>query len=272
MPAIVEIVQRRERGRPHPVADDASASRLAEYRHASPSFDAHRDVTVAEVDGRPVAVATREWVDTSDGELREYRVGGDVHPDWRRRGIGRALLADNEERRASWRRPTDRSPQGLRPPSPASTRRAPSRCSSGAAIAPVRWFFDMIRPTSTTSPTCRCPTAWRSEPITPDQYYRRVWEADHEAFRDHWGGFDDSPAGVPALPRQSRVRPQPVGHRLRRRRDRGRRAQRHLPRGERGPRRRARLARQRLHPPAVARRGLARALIARSLVALASGA
>ncbi|HYL40523.1 MAG TPA: GNAT family N-acetyltransferase, partial [Candidatus Binatus sp.] len=68
------------------------ASIRVRFSHPSEHFQPGRDVTVAEVDGQMVAVASREWVDTTDG-VREYRMGGAVDPAWRRRGIGTALLA-----------------------------------------------------------------------------------------------------------------------------------------------------------------------------------
>src|SRR5262245_24590833 len=59
-------------------------------------FDARRDVTIAEIEGDPVAYGQRSWVDTTD-ELREYRNDGAVLPEWQRKGIGTALLANNIE-------------------------------------------------------------------------------------------------------------------------------------------------------------------------------
>jgi GNAT superfamily N-acetyltransferase len=64
----------------------------------SEHFDAARDVVVASLDGRVVGVAGQDWVDTRDGELREFRLWGAVDPAYRRRGIGTALLADSERR------------------------------------------------------------------------------------------------------------------------------------------------------------------------------
>src|SRR4051812_44896054 len=63
-------------------------------RNPSDSFTASRDVDFAEVDGHLVGIAQRQWVDTTDG-LREYRVNGAVHADWRRQGIGTALYEAN---------------------------------------------------------------------------------------------------------------------------------------------------------------------------------
>ena len=74
------------------------ASERAWYGNPSDQFDPSRDVVLAELEGRVVGVAGQEWIDTRDGDLREYRLWGAVDPAFRRRGIGGALLADNERR------------------------------------------------------------------------------------------------------------------------------------------------------------------------------
>jgi hypothetical protein len=55
--------------------------KVAQFSVASAMFDAHRDVTLAEVDGTPVAYAIRGWVDAADSHLRENRVDGAVMPE-----------------------------------------------------------------------------------------------------------------------------------------------------------------------------------------------
>jgi GNAT superfamily N-acetyltransferase len=57
--------------------------------------DPDRDITMAEVDGELVAYARVFWQELVDGG-RSYECFGFVHPEWRRRGIGGALLRHNE--------------------------------------------------------------------------------------------------------------------------------------------------------------------------------
>src|SRR3990172_328527 len=63
--------------------------------HPSERFDPANDVIVAEMAGEVVGYGWAFWVDTTDG-LREYLTRGHVHPAWRRRGVGSAILARNE--------------------------------------------------------------------------------------------------------------------------------------------------------------------------------
>jgi mycothiol synthase len=161
------------------------------FAHPSEAFDPARDVVVAELDGRAVGYGTSEWVDTRDGELREYRLFGAVDPARRRRGIGTALLADNQ-RRARALAATHRTERtrvfgafaGEKQPGAIALLRRDG-------FTEVRWFFDMERPNLEDIPDVPLPEGFELRPITRD-LFRRVWDADVEAFRDHWGGFDDS--------------------------------------------------------------------------------
>lgn len=164
----------------------------AEFSHPTPSFDADRDITVAELDGRPVALARREWVDTTDG-LREYRLNGAVDPAWRRQGIGTALLAENERkvRELATTDPTS-NPRVLGSWSSEHQTGAEALLRS-AGFSPARWFFEMTRKTLDEVPDLPLPAGLEVRPITPD-LVRQAWLADVDAFRDHWGGFDPSDA------------------------------------------------------------------------------
>jgi mycothiol synthase len=166
---------------------------VAWWGHPNEKFDPARDVRIAELDGRVVAFAQSEWVDTTDG-LREYRSGGAVDPDFARRGIGSALLAD----RIAAARTLDAGYSDDRPRILGMW--VDQRNAGGAALAerfgyePARWFFDMERPISGDVPEIEpLPEGLELRPMSADQAWE-LWTADHEAFRDHWGGHDDSEA------------------------------------------------------------------------------
>jgi mycothiol synthase len=162
----------------------------AEFSHPSPSFDPARDVSLAEVDGRVVAYARREVVDTTDGH-REYRLDGAVDPAWRRRGIGRAVLAESERlaRRLA-------AEEGHASPVLGSwsfdSQAGDLALLRASGFQPARWFFDMVRPDLEDIPEVALPEGIEIRPIVDASLARRVWDADIEAFADHWGGFDHS--------------------------------------------------------------------------------
>ncbi|HEX7171504.1 MAG TPA: GNAT family N-acetyltransferase [Candidatus Limnocylindria bacterium] len=180
------------------VADGVSSrasldDQRAWWSHPSEQFDPARDVDIVELGGRMVAIAERSWIDTSDG-VREYRSRCWVDPSVRRRGIGTVMLRRNEAeaRELAATHEADR---------PRAHGFGTADTSAGAPIlaersgyTPVRWFADMER-----SLTDELPEV----PELPDGLEIRavsaadapaIWRADHDAFRDHWGGFDDSEA------------------------------------------------------------------------------
>lgn len=160
-------------------------------RHPSEQFDPARDLRVAELKGRPVACAWTEWVDTTDG-LREYRTRGFVEPAARRRGIGTTLFGDAVRRieEMAARHDSDR-PRVLGTFTHEQTIGA-QKLAARFGLAPARWYFDMERSLLGELP---------EPPPMPDGIEvravdvpdgPRIWRADHEAFQDHWGGFDSS--------------------------------------------------------------------------------
>ncbi|HEY4228349.1 MAG TPA: GNAT family N-acetyltransferase [Candidatus Limnocylindrales bacterium] len=161
-----------------------------EYGFPNEHFDAARDVTVAEVDGRVVAFASREWIDTTDG-LREYRLDGSVDPAFRGRGIGATLLAHGERRMRELAASHDTTLPRVFGSWCADTQERAIRLLASAGFEPARWFFDMTRPTLDDVPNVPLPDGLDVRPITRDLALQ-VWRADVEAFRDHWGGFDGS--------------------------------------------------------------------------------
>ena len=132
-----------------------------------------------------------------DGE-REFTTSGWVHPDWRRRGLGRAMLrsaeaqlrdraaaeeAAGETRAAHLGRGASTRRSG---PSPSSSRRATARCAGSS-----RWSGRSTRRSrivaSRTASSCG-----RSPRTSPG----RSCAADAEAFQDHWGAHETTEEDV----------------------------------------------------------------------------
>lgn len=190
VPVIVDIANRELEHDGVPFRWTVGDAR-ANYRHPNDKFDPRRDVTIAEVNGVAVGYGERTWVDTTLEEFREYRNDGAVLPEWRRRGIGTALLAHNIERD----RALARTHQTDRPRIMGSWTN--DRMVGAQALLrsfgfePVRWFFEMTRDLSEPIPDVPLPDGLEVRPVETDRI-RQIWEADVEAFIDHWGGFDGS--------------------------------------------------------------------------------
>lgn len=168
-------------------ADDSaflpSAENLREEFDDLSRSDPAKDLVIAEVDGEAVADAGIDRVIRAGVPV--FETWGHVHPAWRRRGIGRALLRENL-RRAQERGATE--PDGT--PFEARTyvnehEVGHHRLVTDAGFQPIRWYFTMRRPTLDDIPDAPLPAGLELRPVTPD-LHRRIWDADNEAFRDHW--------------------------------------------------------------------------------------
>ena len=166
--------------------------------HTTNGFDPSTDVVLAEVDGTLVGYAWVDWTDTTDG-LREFRLGGYVHPDWQGRGIGRRLLAWQEEH-ARAHPAAAASTRPLNFGSWASDLNASKvRLLAASGYATVRYFFEMLRPTLDEVAVPPLPDGLEVRPLGKDRAsQKQLWDADVEAFADHWGGFDSSDAAFEA--------------------------------------------------------------------------
>jgi len=157
----------------------------------TPHYDPVHDTVVAEIEGRVVGYGWTSWVDTTDG-LRDYVTRGQVHPDWRRKGVGTAILAHNEARlrELAAAHETDRP---RRYAAFAGEERPGARALlARAGYEAVRWFFDMVRPTLDEIVVPDLPAGIEIRPVAGRAQMRQLFDADVEAFADHWGGFDAS--------------------------------------------------------------------------------
>ncbi|HLA65718.1 MAG TPA: GNAT family N-acetyltransferase [Candidatus Saccharimonadales bacterium] len=158
--------------------------------HPSDRFDPAHDVVVAVIADLVVGYGSNSWINTSDG-MREFRTRGSVHPDWQGRGIGSALLAHNEARirRVAVGQPDDR-PHVF---GAWASERQPRAVSlvTRAGYRPARHFFDMLRPTLDEIEVPPMPEGLEVRPMEETRL-RQFFDADAEAFADHWGGLDAS--------------------------------------------------------------------------------
>jgi mycothiol synthase len=187
---IVDLINRELEGDGVPFRESYD-SMVAAFRNPNEKFDPQRDVTVAEIDGQVVGYGHRSWVDTTMEELREYRTDGAVLPEWRRRGIGTALLAENQRRSRELAAKHETNRPRIFGSWTSDRMKGAQALLRNGGYEQVRWFFEMTRPLDEPIPEVPLPEGLEVRPVTNDQI-RQIWKADVEAFKDHWGGFDDS--------------------------------------------------------------------------------
>jgi len=147
--------------------------------------DPARDIVLAEVEGSLVAYARVFWTDLVEGG-RSYENFGFVHPDWRRRGIGSAMLRHNEDRlRQIAAEHAGVAPTWFGSEGP-DTDAGNTALLIGNGYEPVRFFYDMVARTLDGIDAHPMPDGIELRPVTREQY-RTIWLGAAEAFRDHWG-------------------------------------------------------------------------------------
>lgn len=167
------------------VLERISAEELGyRYTHQK-DFDIHTDLLIAEVDGQPVAYGRATFREDAEGRIG-YSCFGMVRPEWRRRGLGRFLLHQNEARlrQIAAKHPDDKHKVFMVEAGNMQPGNLVLAQSEG--FQAERHFFLMLRELSEPIPAAELPAGLEVRPATREQY-RAIWEALDEAFRDHWG-------------------------------------------------------------------------------------
>lgn len=147
--------------------------------------DPARDIILAEVDGETVAYARLYWTDQVEGG-RTYESFGFVHPDWRRRGLGTAMHRHNEARLREVAAGHDAPGPRWYASFAVDTDVGARRILEAAGYRPVRYYQDMLVESLAGVEAPPLPVGIEIRPVTRDQY-RAIWDAAAEAFRDEWG-------------------------------------------------------------------------------------
>jgi mycothiol synthase len=158
--------------------------------------DPYTDMIFAEVDpgdGRDVEVigySRGTWRMEGSGE-RRYMFFGRILPHWRRKGIGQAILRwmEGRLREIAAGHPTEVEKYFLSVAAQGETGLAAMLEKTG--YQPVRYGFEMVRPDLENIPNFPLPEGLEMREVLPE-HYQAIWDADTEAFRDHWGFIEPS--------------------------------------------------------------------------------
>src|SRR5438876_4736090 len=158
------------------------------------NHDPRKDVLIAEVDGEAVAYNRVYWEHMLEG-YRAYWHYGFVLPEWRHKGLGRAMIRWVERRASQIEAGQDRATlhnaaQGKEPAyayaEVHSNMTGLENLLKSEGYEPVRYGFHMETPDLDHIPDVPMPEGLEVRPAKPE-HFRAIWEAEIEAFRDHWG-------------------------------------------------------------------------------------
>ncbi len=181
-PAIADVLNRARRG--DDIDEVRSGDDMAAEYGESETFQLGRDLLLAEVDGSLVGYAMGYRV-IRDGVLVAESFGA-VAPEVRRRRIGSALHLATRARLAAECADDPRpGPRELRSYA-LETEAADRGLLAAHGYVPIRYGFEMRRYLTGALPDHPLPAGLEMRPVTEDQY-RAIFDADNEAFEDHWG-------------------------------------------------------------------------------------
>ena len=148
--------------------------------------DPYRDMIFAQIDDQVVGVAHAYWSVEDDSGQYLYQFFGCLMPNWRRQGIGRAMLLwiENRLREIAIAHPADRCKSFESCVLQAELGKI--KMLQKAGYRPVRYFHEMLRPSMDDIPVFPLPDGLEIRPVVAE-HYRLIWEAENEALRDHWG-------------------------------------------------------------------------------------
>jgi ribosomal protein S18 acetylase RimI-like enzyme len=160
------------------------------YEHLN-NCDPYRDMIFGEVYGEPIAYGRVEWNISDEDEWLGF-VLAFIHPAWRRKGIGTAILRyqENHLRRIAEGQLKNGELSGKYAryfeTFTSDTEVGKDALLHRQVYSADRFFFSMVRPFSEPVEITPMPEGLEIRKVEADQF-RQVWEADQEAFKDHWG-------------------------------------------------------------------------------------
>jgi len=166
--------------------------------------DPATDILIAEDESRIVGYARVEWDDTNDGE-RIYDAIILVHPEVRAVGVQRAFLTWSERRRRAIA--AGHAAAGEAPDRPRfltafvnDDDEAMNVLVRAAGYEVFRRFHEMVRPDFEAIAMPPLPDGLELRPVDRDEAtMRRIFDAQNEAFRDGFGWVDESATAFAAF-------------------------------------------------------------------------
>jgi mycothiol synthase len=168
------------------------AGMTSDYAHLTNS-DLANDVLIVELDGRIVGYSRVQWDDQTDGS-RAYIAICLLRPELRGRGIGRAMLewGEGRVRAIASGHPSDGRPRWYQTWGWDRDERQAALLRRSGYVA-VRRGYEMVRPNLDDLPDVPMPDGLEIRPVGPADL-RRLWEVTVEVFHDEWGEVDASEA------------------------------------------------------------------------------
>ncbi len=150
-----------------------------------PHIDRTQDALLGEVDGQVVAYGDATWSDEFEGS-RVYRADVYVLPEYRASGLPEALFRALIERLTVLASGHPGVEPKILHAGAGDSERELIALLKAEGFQPARHFFRMVRPTLESIPDLPLPPGLEVKPVQAE-HLRAIFDAKDEAFRDHWG-------------------------------------------------------------------------------------
>ncbi len=167
-----------------------TAEALADLLRQTPRLNLRRDLVIAEVDGEAVGYGNARWWE--DSENRNYGLSGFVHPDWRRKGIGRVILGWLETRVNELNKENATTLPGCLYINATQYQTGVHSLACQAGYRVKESWALMVRPNLDDIPELPLPEGLEVRPVKPE-HYSAIWYAVEEAYEPEGG---PPPTGV----------------------------------------------------------------------------
>ncbi len=164
----------------HVKADDIANA----YRHLS-NCDPFKDIIVAEVFGKIVGYVRGWWEnDTNSGRL--YQHNGFLVPEWRRKGIGYAMLLWMENHLREIADSNNREGSKLFQVNVTQFQKSIAAMLERVGYQPIRYFYEMVRPSLEDIFEFPLPAGLEIRLVTIE-HYQAIWKSIDDWSKDEWG-------------------------------------------------------------------------------------
>jgi len=181
-PAMAEIIMSNK---DEPGANITDVEEIAvDYAHMSESV-LDRDMLFVLKDGNPIAYGRTGCLFEQDDKTWLYSWMLKIRKDWQDKGIEKIMIEWLEAQANLNYQNQHRGEKALLSTAVYDYKSALIQLVSGLGYQTIRYFNDMKRDLNDL-PQAELPDGIIIKPALPSQF-RQVWDADVEAFKDHWG-------------------------------------------------------------------------------------
>ncbi len=164
---------------------EVTAEDIAKAYQRLSNCDPYKDMIIADVSGEMVGYSRGWWQDdTSSGRL--YVHNGFLIPEWRRKGIGSSMLLWMENRLGEIAASHSTKIAKYFQVNVTQFQKGTAIMLERSGYKPARFFFEMVRPTLDDIPEFPLPDEVEIRTVIPD-HYPAIWTLVDETSQDEWG-------------------------------------------------------------------------------------